>query len=141
MLYVPLVLSGAFGKNKKLRPNDYGLPKLKDFSKMVLNYLLVSLGFIIFHANSVSDAWAFFKGIISSTLFTLPVLPLKKVTLLFLLVVLIVEWTTRKREHPLQLPTDGVFKFTIARYALYAIIGLMLFLYAGEVETFIYFQF
>lgn len=141
LLYVPLVLSGAFGKNKKLKPGEHGLPKLKDFGKMVLNYVLVSLGFIVFYASSVTDAVSFLGGILSASLFTLPVLPLKKVTLLFMAVVLIVEWTTRKREHPLQLPVDGIFRYTAARYLLYAVIGLMLFLFAGEVETFIYFQF
>ena len=141
MLYVPLVLSGSFGKNKKLRPNDYGLPKLKDFSKMLLNFFLVSLGFIIFHADSVADAFGFFGGILSSSLFSMPVMPVKKITLLFILIVLILEWTTRKREHPLQLPSNGVFRYSLVRYLLYACIGLLLFLYAGEVETFIYFQF
>lgn len=141
MLYVPLVLSGAFGKNKKLRPGDYGFPKLKDFSKMVLNYVLVSLGFIVFYASSVADAFQFFSRIISISFFSVPELPLKKVTLFFIFIVLILEWTTRKKEHPLQLSTDGVFKYTIARYLLYAGIGLMLFLFAGEVETFIYFKF
>lgn len=141
MLYVPLVLSGAFGKNKKLRPNDHGLPKLKDFSKMVLNYVLVSLGFIVFFASSVTDAFRFFSGIVSTSLFSMPSLPVKKATMLFMLIVLILEWTTRKREHPLQLPTDGIFRHTIVRYALYAGIGLMLFFFAGEVETFIYFKF
>ena len=141
MLYVPLVLSGSFGKNKKLRPNDHGLPKWKDLWKMLLNYFLVSLGFIIFHADSIADAFRFFGGIISTSLFSMPSLPLKKATLLFILIVLILEWTTRKKEHPLQLSTDGIFKYTAARYLLYAGIGLMLFLFAGEVETFIYFQF
>ena len=141
MLYVPLVLSGAFGKNKKLRPNDHGLPKLKDFSKMALNYVLVSLGFIVFYASSVTDAFRFFSGIVSTSLFSMPSLPVKKVTILFMLIVLIVEWTTRKKEHPLQLPADGIFKYTAVRYLLYAGIGVLLFVFAGEVETFIYFQF
>lgn len=141
MLYVPLVLSGSFGKNKKLRPNDHGLPKWTDLWKMLLNYFLVSLGFIIFHADSIADAFQFFGGILSTSLFSMPSLPLKKATLLFILIVLILEWTTRKKEHPLQLSTDGIFKYSAARYLLYASIGLMLFLFAGEVETFIYFQF
>lgn len=141
MLYVPLVLSGSFGKNKKLRPNDYGLPKLKDFSKMLLNFFLVSLGFIIFYADSVTDAFGFFSGILSSTLFSMPEIPVKKLTLLFIFVVLILEWMTRKKEHPLQLPSSGIFKYAIVRYMLYASICLLLFLFAGEVETFIYFQF
>ena len=141
MLYVPLVMSGSFGKNKKLRPGNYGLPMVKDFWKMVLNYFFVSLGFIIFHANSLTDAYSFFKGILSASLFSMPSLPIKKGIPAFILVVLVLEWTTRKREHPLQLPIDGIFKYTTVRYLLYSGIAAALFVIAGEVETFIYFQF
>lgn len=141
MLYVPLVLSGSFGKNKKLRPNEYGLPKLEDFWKMLANFFFVSLGFIIFHAESITDAFRFFSGILSTSLFTMPSLPLKKATMVFILIVLILEWTTRKKEHPLQFSTDGIFKYSAVRYLVYSVISLMLFLFAGEVETFIYFQF
>lgn len=141
MFYVPLVLSGSFGKNKKLKPNDHGLPKLKDFWKMVLNYVLVSFGFILFYANSVTEAFRFFCGILSPTILSLPNMPVKKVTLLFILIVLVLEWVTRKREHPLQLPVGGIFRFTAVRYTLYSAIALLLFVFAGEVETFIYFKF
>ena len=141
MLYIPLVFTGAFGKNKKLRPGNCGLPKLDDFSKMAVNYFFVSLGFVFFYANSVTDAFRFFGGICSASIFSMPSLPMKKATMVFMLLVLILEWTTRKREHPLQLPTNGVFRYTVVRYSLYACIGLMLFFFAGEVETFIYFKF
>ena len=141
MLFMPLVLSGSFGKNKKLRPNDHNLPKLKDFSKMLLNFFLVSLGFVFFQAGSVTDAFSFFEGILSLSLFSMPTLAVKNLTLLLILIVLILEWTTRKKEHPLQLPTDGIFKYSAVRYLLYAGIGVLLFVFAGEVETFIYFQF
>ena len=108
---------------------------------MVLNYVLVSLGFIVFYASSVADAFRFFSGIVSTSLFSLPSLPVKKATMLFMLIVLILEWVTRKKEHPLQFPTDGIFRYTAVRYLLYAGIGILLFVFAGEVETFIYFQF
>lgn len=141
VLFVPLVLSGSFGKNKKLKPNELGLPKLKDFWKMVLNYVLVSFGFILFYANSVTEAFRFFCGILSPSILSLPNMPVKKVTLLFILIVLVLEWVTRKREHPLQLPVDGIFRYTAVRYLLYSAIALLLFVFAGEVETFIYFKF
>lgn len=141
MLYVPLVLSGSFGKNKKIRPNNLGLPKLKDFGKMVLNYFFVSLGFVIFHADSVTDAFCFYRGILSTSLLSIPNLPIEKGIPLFILIVLVLEWTTRKCEHPLQLPNDEIYKYTAVRYIIYAGIATLLFLFAGEVETFIYFQF
>lgn len=141
MLYIPLVLSGAFGKNKKLLPNYYGMPKLSDLSKMVVNYVLVSLGFVFFYASNVSDALHFYSVIFSTSLFSVPMLPVKIYILAFMLVVFVMEWLTRKREYPLQLPAGGLFRHTSVRYALYAGIALVSFVLAGEIETFIYYKF
>jgi hypothetical protein len=43
--------------------------------------------------------------------------------------------------HVLQFPDNRLFRCPTVRYALYACIGLLLFFFAGEVQTFIYFQF
>jgi hypothetical protein len=57
------------------------------------------------------------------------------------LLLMIVEFLQRNRAHVLQFPDNRVFRCSSVRYALYASIGLLMFFYAGEVQTFIYFQF
>lgn len=55
LLFVPLMISGAFMKKKKLKLNAHHLPCLKDIGKMLLTYLLVAIGLILFRAEGASD--------------------------------------------------------------------------------------
>jgi hypothetical protein len=104
--------------------------------------VLVSLGFIIFYANSVADAFRFFSGIVSTSLFSMPEVPVKKITLLFILIVLVLEWTTRKKEYALQVQQENIgkhlWKLIVFDYIVVAII-----IWFGNFESsqFIYFQF
>ena len=71
LLFIPLVYSGTFGKNKKIRPNKHNLPKLKDIMKMITTFVLVSLGLIIFRAKSVSDAFSYLIGVVDVSFFSI----------------------------------------------------------------------
>ena len=61
--------------------------------------------------------------------------------LLYGVLLLMVEWLQRDKQHVLQFPNTGLFKFVLVRYAIYAAIIYTMFVYSGEVQTFIYFQF
>lgn len=54
---------------------------------------------------------------------------------------LLVEWLQREREHVLQLDGYRLFSLQWTRLALYAVIVFLIFYFAGQVQTFIYFQF
>src|SRR5690606_5318580 len=65
LLFIPLILSGSFGKRKKLRANNYGLPSMNDFVKMLSTYLLVAFGLIIFNSQSLGQGVVFIKGLLN----------------------------------------------------------------------------
>lgn len=143
LLYIPLILSGTFGKKKKLKANDYGLPQLRDFSKMLLTYLLVAFGLILFKAPSISEAFQFLHCLISNqqpieaTVNTY----VRPITYLFLIILIIVEWVKRKEEHPLQFKNGFILKHRIVRWLIYYAIVMVIILYQGLSNSFIYFQF
>lgn len=56
LLYIPLILSGAMFKKYKLKMNKFGLPTIKYLGNVIVTFLLVALGLILFKANSVSEA-------------------------------------------------------------------------------------
>lgn len=143
LLYIPLILSGTFGKKKKLKANDYGLPKVKDISKMLLTYLMVAFGLIIFKAPSLSEAFNFLRYIISniSTLDTSVNTYIRPITYLFLAILIIVEWVKRKEEHPLQFTNSYFLKHRVVRWFVYYAIVMAIVLYQGLSNSFIYFQF
>lgn len=55
LLYIPLMLSGAFFKKKKLKLNTFKLPTFPDAIKMLTTYITVAFGLIIFRSPSLND--------------------------------------------------------------------------------------
>jgi hypothetical protein len=58
-----------------------------------------------------------------------------------ILLILTLEWLQRDKEHALQFPSGKLFNYTAVRYLIYAVLVSVIFVYAGEVQSFIYFQF
>jgi alginate O-acetyltransferase complex protein AlgI len=56
LLYIPLMLSGAFFKKSKVKKNRLGLPVYSVVLKMLGTYLLVAFGLILFRSASVAEA-------------------------------------------------------------------------------------
>lgn len=139
LLFVPLVLSGAFMKKTQWRINRFGLPVLKDIGRMLLTFSLVAFGGIFFRAESIGQAWEYVRGIFHCSVFAMPFLYVgTKKSLLFLFVMLFVEWIGRQKEHPMQY--DKAFpewlKVVISLLIVAAILE-----FANNSQSFIYFQF
>jgi D-alanyl-lipoteichoic acid acyltransferase DltB (MBOAT superfamily) len=137
LLYIPLILSGAmFKKAKKIETNQFGLPKLKPFGQMLLTFLLVTIGMLIFRANSLEVAIHYIGGIFSRDLFSIPLLYNKM--FVFLAIMLSVEWTQRGKPHGLVL--DKIQSHAV-KFAIYYVLLTLIFVYGTHAKTFIYFQF
>lgn len=142
LLFIPIILKGTFGRNKKLKSNKYGLPKLNDFMKMVVTFSLVTLGLIIFRADNIAQAWTYIAGIFNfSNVLSLTSDGLRVLipTLLCTIAMIIAEWKMRDKEFPLQI--DSIISRKGWRIALFWIIIVVTVLYSGEEQQFIYFQF
>ena len=142
LLFIPLILSGAFGKNKKLKENSHGLPFLKDFWKMLLTYGLVAVGLTIFRADHISQAFGFLYSMLTNGLSGASIIDTYgKLYILFGLMLLAIEWIQRKQDHALQLQNLQIFSRRSIRYALYLVIILLIITFTGKSQAFIYFQF
>jgi D-alanyl-lipoteichoic acid acyltransferase DltB (MBOAT superfamily) len=149
LLYVPLILSGSFGKRKKLKPGKYGLPKSVDLIKMCLTFLLVAFGLIFFKASSIGNAISYINKLLSFAIFDvttayydLLALGLHLYVLVFVLLLMITEWTCRKKQHNLEIENDSVLlRNKYFRWILYILLIVVTFLCKGVEAQFIYFQF
>ncbi|KAA6330451.1 hypothetical protein EZS27_020850, partial [termite gut metagenome] len=136
LLYIPLMLSGSFFKKSKLKTNRYGLPTLRDASKMFLTFLLVTFGLIIFKAENITQAWDYLCRMLSHSLFTFP--DSGRMALIYSLVLVAIEWVQRDKQHALQM--DNV-KYRAVRWGIYSFIALYTITNAGGQAEFIYVQF
>ena len=142
LLFIPLILSGSFGKNKKLKANSHDLPFLKDFGKMLGTFCLVAVGHIIFRAANIAEAMAFIQAMITNGLEGGSIIDsYGKLYIGFALILLMIEWIQRKEEHALQLQAFKLFHSRVLRYALYLFIILLILTFTGKSQAFIYFQF
>lgn len=136
LLFLPLILLGKNRKHTDIVAADRFLPTFKEFAQMLLTFILAVFGWIIFRAESIGQAGEIFAGIFSSSLFTMPSLPMK--TLMFIVILVVVEWIQRRKQHAFVL--EGV-KSHFLKYACYLAVLAMIFCFGVYNESFIYFQF
>ena len=142
LLFIPLVYSGAFGKNKKLKTGFSKLPKFNDFLKMGGTFILVSIGLIIFRAQSVADVFAYMSKVFSKSILSVPSVLLGKASLLLITVLLLLEWYQRDKEHPLLMKSSFIENKKWLPFILdYVVIAAIILFGNSEGNQFIYFQF
>lgn len=143
LLFIPLILSGSFNRKTKLQTTRLGLPKIGDFGKMLLTFVLVTLSFIIFRAQNIRQAWDFIVVMFTKDVFSTPQLisftgtyyiPLL-VNIVFMFVL---EWIQREKEHALDFSN---IKNHVPKFAIYFAIIMMICWLGGQAETFLYFQY
>ena len=137
-LFLPLIL---LGKNRKYRDTVAEgrlLPSLKEFGQMLLTFFLATVGWIIFKADSIGQAWNYLKGICSTSLFSRPDASGVTGFAVAILIMLLVEWLQRDKEHGFDL--SGI-KRGVIRYAAYLAVLFLIFAFGGHAVNFIYFQF
>lgn len=133
---------GINTKYKDVVANGRFLPNIKEVCQMALTFFLAVIGWIIFRAESITQAVDYlvhmFTTIFDSYSFDISY---GRKFLLYGIALMVIEWLQRDKQHALQLSSTGLFKYRIARWTIYYVILLVIAKYAGETQSFIYFQF
>lgn len=122
LLFVPLLL---LGKNRRYREDDQ---TWRDIPRMLLTFVLVVIGWIVFRSPDMGSCVEYFAGICHSSIFSLPYVENTvhlAATAIAILVMLTMEWRR-------QLPN---------RWWMYFALTLAIWWFAGQDMDFIYFQF
>lgn len=149
LLFMPLMLLHKNKKNTNTVAEGKLFPSLKEAGQMLLCFALVLIGWVIFRAETVSDAWGYINRMFSISILDIPsqIDNFRIISVYPLIVILLLtEWIQREQQHALQLNSNS--KLTILnfsrfiRYVVYlAILFIIsLFMYGAQ-APFIYFQF
>lgn len=124
------------------------LPSVKELWQMCYTFALAVIGWIIFRAESLSDALHYLQGMCSRSILDfsdsmarLSGLDFSK-TAIAIGVMLVCEWLQRDKQHALQFSDGGfVGRHAVVRYAIYFVLIMATMTFAGSQSEFIYFQF
>ena len=141
LLFIPLILWGE-QRYKDTVAHGRCLPTLREFASMLVTFLLVNFGWVLFRAPDFASFCDFTSRLFSPSLLSVQGLTMKMATTLMWCVgLVVVEWLQRERQHVLQIDGYRIFSLQATRLALYALLVFLIFYFAGQVQTFIYFQF
>jgi D-alanyl-lipoteichoic acid acyltransferase DltB (MBOAT superfamily) len=137
--FIPLILKGTMNKKNKIAKEKF-FPSFKSFFNMLLVFILVTLTFIIFRSKTIGNSFEYFQILFSKSLFSLPIKTgLKSYLVIFILLMFVIEWSARDKNYGLErLFFDRPKWF---RWMFYYILLVIIFMFAGLNQQFIYFQF
>ena len=142
LLFLPLIMLGRNRKYRDTIAEDHILPNWKECGQMLLTFILVMLGWIMFKSDSISQAFEYCQGMLqwgtlraSYRLFTQPEV---RGCTFAILAMLIVEWWNRRESHGLAL---SKVKSAFVRIAIYFALVVAVLCSYGSNQSFIYFQF
>ena len=139
LLFMPLLL---LNKNRRYTKNVIAegklLPSFKEAVQMFSTFFLVLIGWIIFRSNDIGEASDYLARLFSPSLFEVS-FPHGKRALIYCLVLLVIEWMQREKEHALQINKE--IKSPVVRWGIYYILIFIIVFLQGTPADFIYFQF
>lgn len=139
-----LAIYNIFGINTKYKQIvAFGryFPSIKEALQITLTFFLAVIGWIIFRAESMGQAIDIFSSMTSNSLISNVDIPNLMRCLFFAGAIFLIEWLQRGKQHALQFPTNGLFKYRLARWSVYYVILFLILKFSGSGQTFIYFQF
>lgn len=142
-LYImPSIILNTNRTNLDIVASGKYFPSFKEFFQVIITFILTVFAWIFFRSESVAQAIHYISKIFSQSLFSIPkfdrmmlCIPL----LIFIVIFMIMEWIGREQQYAIA----SLFskKPKVFRLALYYLILIIIFIFAGSGQEFIYFQF
>ena len=118
------------------------LPSFREFLSVILTFLLTVFAWIFFRSNTIDQALHYISRVFSAPFFDFSVFKSGAVSapiLIFIFLFIIIEWMGREQQYAIAKLFSG--KPKIYRWAFYYLILVIIFIFAGSNQQFIYFQF
>jgi len=138
LYFLPLLLRNKNRVHTNVVAQNSILPSIKELLQMLFTFGLTVLAWVFFRAENVSMAFNYIARIADLSLFTMPqVRPTD--LFIFILLFLGIEWAGRRNLYAIE---SLWFKYPKPiRLFIYYSIAMLIFLFGGKTQEFIYFQF
>ncbi|AKP51575.1 MBOAT family O-acyltransferase [Cyclobacterium amurskyense] len=117
------------------------LPTFRELILILITYGLTILAWVFFRAENFEHAFQYLSGIFDNphSFLSFKIYWLHKKILMLISIFLIIEWVGR--EHQYAIENIGLLRAKFFRWILYCLLAVMIFLFSGTKQEFIYFQF
>lgn len=141
IFYLPLMLVGVHKNNQNTVAPGQFIPKIKELFNIIVTFVITVFAWVVFRSNTIADAFKYISGIFTKSIVSKPENLNRSMIYLFLFIVsfIVIEWIQRDKEHGLQLNETKVNKSF--RWGIYYALILIIIVFGGSREEFIYFQF
>ncbi len=142
LFFLPLLLKKKNRKHINIVAKGKSLPSIREFLQILITFMLTTLAWVFFRAESVQHAFYYLSRIFSISIFSVPDIGgVYKFLIISLLIVVfvVVEWIGRENQFAIQKVGEKWKPYM--RYVMYYVITIVILLFAGEQQEFIYFQF
>lgn len=133
-------LLGILGKEQNRLSAKRLFPGFKAMGQMILTFVLATIGWTIFRAESMPQAIDFFTALLTNRFYD-PSMTRGVTIAASGFALLFIEWLQRDKQHALQFTDSKPFSYPIVRWSIYYLLLLLIDKYSGDGQTFIYFQF
>ena len=133
-------LLGINTKYKNVVAYGHSLPNIKETFQIALTFFLFVISLIFVRAETMTQAVEYLSSMVSNKFFDASMLQWTNY-FCFGLVLLIVEWLQRNKQHALQFPNNKFFDKRTTRWAVYIMIYMLILFNTGQSQSFFYFQF
>lgn len=139
LYFIPLLLLNRNRKNTNIIAEGRCFPSLKEIFQISITFGLTILTWIFFRADDISHAWSYINTIFSKSLFTIPNYEGMKMPIILIILFLIIEWLGREGKFAIE-NLDNSLNI-IFRWIFYIFLLILIVMFKGENQEFIYFQF
>ena len=141
--FLPIFLRKKNRQYLNIAAEDKLFPSIKEFLKILFTFFLITVGWIFFRAENLTQAFDYLSIICSSSLFEKPYafgIGVEKIMITGISIfgMIIIEWFGRKKECPIWIDQ---MKPPWTQWVICYLIFMIAFLFAGSSQDFIYFQF
>lgn len=138
LYFLPLLLMSRNRVHLTVVAKDKAFPTIREGVQIGLTFTITVLAWVFFRAESVGHALGYLNGIFQGSLLSFPDHSSLHVWL-SILIMLLMEWIHRDKQHGLQLNTHKIAK--PLRWFIYILLSFSIAFFMGEASPFIYFQF
>jgi D-alanyl-lipoteichoic acid acyltransferase DltB (MBOAT superfamily) len=142
LLFLPLILTNRNRIYLETPAQGRLFPSPREAVNIAFTFGMTLFAWIFFRAPTLGDAFGYIQGIFSRSILSVPWFPGIReslVPLVMIVLFVIIEWLGRDREYAIQ--DFGKSSRPVVRWALAYILSMVIFLYGGQQQDFIYFQF